>query len=119
MEECPSVVRAWTRRDLLADGVAADPVGRLFAHSFPPDRAPDFLVQHEEFFLGSRSSASSHGTAWPYDTHVPLAFVVPGVAPARLGGRVRTVDLAPTLGRLLDAAPDGEIDGVALDLRAP
>jgi hypothetical protein len=119
MEECPSVVRAWTRGELLADGIESDPAGRLFAHSFHPERGPDFLVQHEEFFLGSRSTPSSHGTAWPYDTHVPLAFVVPGVPPARRGGRVRTADLAPTLARLLDVSPTGEIDGVALELRSP
>jgi arylsulfatase A-like enzyme len=114
MAECPAVVKAWTRSELLADGIEADPVGRLFAHSFNPERSPDFLVQYEEYFLGSRGVASSHGTAWSYDTHVPLLIAGPGVERGVRSDRVRTVDLAPTLAALAGAPALGEIDGADL-----
>jgi arylsulfatase A-like enzyme len=114
--ECPSVSRVWTRSELLAEGIEEDPVGRLFAHSFHRERGPDLFVQHDEYFLDSRRAAASHGTPWAYDTHVPLVLMVPGAPPARISRRVRTVDLAPTLARLVDVTPTGPIDGVPLEL---
>ncbi len=116
---CPSVARVWTRTELLKPETEADPMGRLFVHSFPPEVAPDFLVQREEHFLSSRFAAASHGTAWPYDTHVPLLVAGPGILPGTRTERVRTVDLAPTLSALVAVEPGGEIDGVDLGLSRP
>lgn len=116
MAGCPAVAHVWTRTELTAPATAADPMGRLFVHSFPPERGPDLLVENGEFFLSTRTVASSHGTAWPYDTHVPLVIAAPGLPGGLRGERVRTVDLAPTLAALLAVEPVGEIDGVELDL---
>ena len=91
-------------------------MGRLFVHSFPPDVAPDLLIQREEFFLGSRTVAASHGTAWPYDTQVPLLIAGVGISSEVRDGRVRTVDLAPTLAALVAVEPTGDIDGIDLNL---
>jgi len=38
----------------------------------------------------------------------------PGIPPGQHDGRVRTVDIAPTLARLLRIAAPGDLDGHAL-----
>jgi len=118
MAGCPGVVKVWTRTELARPETAAHPFGRLFANSFPPKRAPDLLVQWDEFFLPTRTSVTSHGTAWPYDSHVPLVIAGRGVQSSTRGERVRTADLAPTLAGLVAVPPLGEIDGADL-LAAP
>jgi predicted AlkP superfamily pyrophosphatase or phosphodiesterase len=61
-------------------------------------------------------AATSHGTPWDYDTHVPIVFWGLGVKAGRVPGRAWSVDLAPTLAALLHLqAPDG-LDGRPLDL---
>jgi predicted AlkP superfamily pyrophosphatase or phosphodiesterase len=111
---CPSVAKVWTRSELMMAETATDPMGRLFVHSFPFEVAPDLLIQREEFFLRSRTVAASHGTAWPYDTQVPLLIAGPGIPAEVRPERARTVDLAPTLATLVAVVPTGELDGVDL-----
>jgi len=114
MSACPSVERVYTRTQLLDPSTAEDPMGRLFAHSYHPDSSPDFLLLRKEFFLATRTTATSHGTAWRYDTHVPLLIATPGGAPAVRRDYARTADLAPTLSRLIGVDSPEEIDGVDL-----
>jgi arylsulfatase A-like enzyme len=45
---------------------------------------------------------------------VPIAFLVPGRAPARIARPVNTVDIAPTFAALLGIAPTEVLDGVVL-----
>ena len=57
--------------------------------------------------------ASTHGSPWRYDTHVPVIFAGAGLRPATVYRRVHTVDLAPTLSAFLGiqapAGADGDI----------
>lgn len=49
-----------------------------------------------------------HGSPWAYDTWVPLMFTGRGIAPGRVGRRVETIDVAPTLSMLVGCqAPAG------------
>ncbi len=118
---CPGVRQVWTRSELMGseaqgDAVDSDPKGRLYRNSFHPERSPDLMVERDEYFLSSLWVATSHGTAWRYDTHVPLMLLAPGVAAGPRGDSVRTVDLAPTLAWKVGAVAGETIDGVVLDL---
>src|SRR5919108_5649310 len=55
-----------------------------------------------------------HGQPTDLDAHVPLIFWGAGVRRGEYGARVRTVDIAPTLARLLDLTPAEPLDGHAL-----
>ena len=68
-------------------------------------------------FMGSDSEhGTSHGTAYPYDTHVPLVFVGAGIPAGSRGEAVRTIDIAPTLAGILGVRPTAEIDGHPLPI---
>jgi len=55
-----------------------------------------------------------HGQPTELDSHVPLILSGPGIRRGVYDGRVSTVDIAPTLARLLDLTPAEPLDGRVL-----
>ena len=114
---CPSVERVWTRSELLedtSDTAAHDDLRPLFVNGFHPDRSPDLTLQFEPFFVPTRTTAATHGSAWPYDTWVPLVIRSAGLGAARVEQSVRSVDMAPTLAALAAITVPEGLDGVDL-----
>ena len=114
---CPSVERVWTRSELLedtSDTEAHDDLRPLFVNGFHPDRSPDLTLQFEPFFVPTRTTAATHGSAWPYDTWVPLVIRSAGLGAARVEQSVRSVDMAPTLAALAAITVPEGLDGVDL-----
>jgi hypothetical protein len=54
---------------------------------------------------------TTHGTSNPDDVGVPIIFAGPGVRAGQFPDTVRTVDIAPTLARLLGVKAEGRLDG--------
>lgn len=111
LEDCLLIRRIWTRSELLSE--SDDPFHHLFRNSFHPDRSPNLMPQLEEYQV-STGSGSSHGTPYRYDTHVPILFMLPGVEPARIEGRVGTIDIAPTLAEILGLEIPAHVQGKSL-----
>ena len=119
LESSDGVVHALTFDSLAAIDVHAAGVMGRFRRSFHPDRAPDVAVHLRKYHVLDQRGAT-HGSAYDYDTHVPLVFMGPGIAAGRYGEPARTVDLAPTLAALLGVTPpdvDGRVLGEALGQR--
>lgn len=57
---------------------------------------------------------ANHGTPWLADVQVPLLFWGGGIKPRTVTRTVRTVDIAPTVARLIGAPPTEPLDGVVL-----
>ncbi|MFQ5349937.1 MAG: alkaline phosphatase family protein [Thermoanaerobaculia bacterium] len=112
LEACPGVARVWRRDEL---GEDAEPAARLAANSFHAERSPDLMIEFEPFFQPTRSAAT-HGSPYPYDTHVPLVLLAPERGPLRDAAPAATVDLAPTLAALA-GLPPRDVDGVDLGSR--
>lgn len=115
---CPEVERVWTGAELapLLDPASTPPMSweeRLFRNSYDPERSPDLMLQWSEYFLELRGRLTTHGSVWPYDTHVPLLVWGRGIAPRRILDPVATVDLAPTLAELLQVPVPTDLDGVS------
>ncbi len=91
---------ALTRTDLL-DGRVPDTVEyRRVAAGYDPDRSGDLIVvQREGWYLDQDPDyyATTHGSPYDYDAHVPMMFLAPGI-PARIVERsVGTESFAPTI----------------------
>jgi hypothetical protein len=115
---CPGVERVWTGAELAPppDPASRAPISweeRLFRNSYDPRRSPDLMLQWSEYFLELRGRLTTHGSVWPYDTHVPLLVWGRGIAPRRIPDPVATVDLAPTLAELLQVPAPAELDGIS------
>ena len=64
--------------------------------------------------------ASSHGSPWRYDTHVPIIFLAPGIEAQVIQREVFTVDVAASLAALIGTKPPSGCEGEPLvELFAP
>jgi arylsulfatase A-like enzyme len=82
-------------------------------HHLAPDLPVPLVITLREHSAWARAYAD-HGKPSDADAHVPLVFWGRGVRPGRYHGRAATVDIAPTLARLLAIAPDAALDGRVL-----
>ena len=89
-------------------------MNRAVLRNFHPKRSGDIYVVFEpHHFINDFDGltvASTHGSPWAYDTHVPIFFSGPGVPSAKIHRRVDTVDIAATLSALLGTRlPSGSV----------
>jgi hypothetical protein len=76
----PSVLRVITRSELQSAVDFNDDLGRRVLAGFHPERSGDVFVIFKPYYLPSaRLTGTSHGTPHPYDTHVPLLVLGPGI----------------------------------------
>jgi predicted AlkP superfamily pyrophosphatase or phosphodiesterase len=111
--------------DELADETAARPDNngdsrawqyyQLYKNTFHPGRSPDLYVVFEKYRLvTSMTHGTTHGSPHDYDRRAPLVLWGLGVAGGAVTEEVRTVDLAPTIARLLGISDPEDIDGQPL-----
>jgi predicted AlkP superfamily pyrophosphatase or phosphodiesterase len=120
----PGVARTDRPADLATADTAADPVARRWLHQLVPDAGVALVVTLAEWnawSYGGGIAYAAHGQPSDLDAHVPLILWGKGVRAGVYGTRAATVDIAPTLARLLGLAPlsipDGRILGEALSGR--
>ncbi|MGQ0732630.1 MAG: alkaline phosphatase family protein [Acidobacteriota bacterium] len=107
------VMRAFRSSGLDAARSSDDPVVRAAALSHVPDEGGDLVVVLQPNWIGSGSSAATHGSLQPYDQHVPVIFLGPAFAPGRYSNPASPADLAPTLASLVGVPIPG-VDGKVL-----
>jgi arylsulfatase A-like enzyme len=64
--------------------------------------------------LTTSPTGTSHGTPYRYDTHVPILFWGIGVKAQQVTRVVHTVDIAPTIAKVLGINAPNTIDGKSL-----
>jgi predicted AlkP superfamily pyrophosphatase or phosphodiesterase len=97
----PGVARL-LRADLL-DPASSDRDIRAAALSSMPDRSGELIVVTKpHWIVGPRAeqSATTHGTAHPYDRRVPLILFGAGVQAGRFSQMVSPADIAPTFAKV-------------------
>ena len=78
------------------------------------------LFALQPYHMHGSTAATTHGGPWEYDTHVPLLFWGPRWVQAQVvAAPVETVDVAPTLARLLRVPAPAASEGRLLPLAAP
>jgi hypothetical protein len=90
---------------------SADPVKRAIALSYHEGRSGDLIIVPKEKWILS-SSATTHGTAYPYDQRVPVIFLGSGIKGGVYGGTSTPADIVPTLAalaRVQIASGDGHV----------
>ncbi len=108
--------------DLPRADTVSDPVARRWIHQLPPDASVVLVAtpQPGSVWAIENLPIAMHGQPSDDDAHVPIIFWGRGVKRGVYRGRANSVDIAPTLGRLLGVTPLSLIDGRALtDALAP
>jgi predicted AlkP superfamily pyrophosphatase or phosphodiesterase len=111
----PFVQDAFTRTELTSGQPYRTPYASLYAHCFDSQRSGDLMLQpRENLLITSSLIGTTHGSPYRFDTHVPLIFAGPGIAPGTVSKRVRTVDIAPTLAEFLGIPVSAKVDGESI-----
>jgi hypothetical protein len=111
VQKLPGVVDAWTPATLgapLPSNLAAARWRRTLSRTFPwlvcAAAAPGYI-------WANSGGSTTHGTTNPDDAGVPIAFLGAAIPAGVFPDTVRTVDIAPTLARLLGVKPGEKLDG--------
>lgn len=111
----PGIARCFTRAQLLRGAASiADPLERRVLHGFHPARSGDVVIIPEAFKYLAETINATHGSAYSYDTHVPLILMGAGVNPGRYPEPASPADIAPTLAALLRITPPSNVMGRVL-----
>ncbi|MBY8822494.1 alkaline phosphatase family protein [Sphingomonas colocasiae] len=91
--------------------------------SFNAERSGDLVMFLKPYVTPiadpTKDSVATHGSPWIYDRRVPIIFYRPGAVPFEQPLSIETVDIMPTLAKLIGLdVPGQEIDGRCLDLDA-
>lgn len=123
------VETVFTRNELIAAAPPSGPVDEWTLldrakASFNAQRSGDLIVLLKPYVTvyaapknPETDYSASHGSPWGYDRRVPIIFWWQGIAGFEQPTAVETVDIAPTLAKLIGLdIPSHEIDGRALPL---
>jgi predicted AlkP superfamily pyrophosphatase or phosphodiesterase len=117
----PHVWRVYTRSQLIRGMVGDDPISRAVFNGFFASRGADVYVLLEPYWMFG-TSGTTHGTAYQYDTHVPVIFMGPGVRAGIYDDPILVNDVAPTLAAMLEIeTPSGSMGRILQEilLRSP
>ncbi|MFQ3581159.1 alkaline phosphatase family protein [Chloracidobacterium validum] len=110
------VAAAFTRTQILSGGLPRTTLAQRVQMAFHPQRSGDVFLVPEPFCFFSEeeyTSATTHGTPYPYDTHVPVILMGRGLRPGRYLTEASPSDIAPTLTMLLGVMmPNGAVGRV-------
>ncbi|MCH8853258.1 MAG: alkaline phosphatase family protein [Planctomycetes bacterium] len=111
----PGLAGAFVVEDIQSGhGVNVPPaLAKRIERSYYPGRAGQVYLHVTEHWQG-RGPATGHGSAYPYDTHVPLLLFGRGIKPGKHDQPVAPTDIAPTLAHLLKIAPPSKATGRVL-----
>ena len=97
----PGIAQAYTAQEIAAPGTrsSADPIKRAAALSYFPGRSGDLIIVPRERWILT-TSATTHGTLYPYDQRVPVILYGPGVKKGNYSVDATPADIAPSLAAL-------------------
>jgi predicted AlkP superfamily pyrophosphatase or phosphodiesterase len=112
--QTPGIKRIDRLEALRSSDTLSDPVARRWTHQFGPGTNVELVATLDPGSLWTWLLVASHGSPYDIDSHVPIIFYGAGFVTGRFGEFVRSVDIAPTLARLLHVVPAEPLDGVPL-----
>ena len=118
LAKVPGVLASFTRTQIQDTSLKDDKLLDSLRLSFHPDNSGDVMILPRPYHIVSDSLTSAkaayyrttHGTPHPYDTHVPLIVMGPGIQPGMRQERIVPQALASILADVLQVpAPPGGI----------
>ncbi|MGA3246426.1 MAG: alkaline phosphatase family protein [Bacteroidota bacterium] len=107
------IARVYFRRDILNPANANRPLVGYYQRGYFPPKGNDAILLPCEYCLFTTSATgTSHGTPYSYDTHVPMLFMGKGIKPVTIAAPAHTVDIAPTIARIVGIPFPKTVDGI-------
>ena len=105
----PGVDSVVTKYELLKDG--KDNISRRLKNMVHINKSPDIYLILKKYWTWTSKRGTSHGSPYDYDTHIPLIFSGGNKISKIRSDYIRSVDIAPTLARILEINYPKDIDG--------
>ncbi|MCW5907363.1 MAG: alkaline phosphatase family protein [Chitinophagales bacterium] len=84
-----------------------------YTNGYHPKRSGDFQIVYNPAWLEGFTKGTTHGSPYPYDTHIPLTWFGWKVKAGQTTNEVYMTDIAPTIAALLQIQePNGNIGKV-------
>ena len=115
------VVNYFTRTQIVGGRMPGGPIARRVTNGFNRERSGDvWVITKPLYFFVEGELPTTHGSAYNYDTHVPVILFGAGVQPGRYNADCSPSDIAPTLSALLGIEPPSNRTGrVLVEALAP
>lgn len=112
----PGIKLAFLQRDI-ANITFPDGMKQMTKNGYYAARSGDIqLIFEPQWMEGTHRTGTTHGLAYPYDTHIPLIWYGWNVLPGKSYKEVYVTDIAPTLASMLKIQmPDGAVGKSLLD----
>ena len=103
MKAIKGIAEAFTRTDILAGRLPRTRVANSVALGFNAERNGDLVLVPKPFWIFGEATplATTHGTPYSYDTHVPVIFYGAGIKAGFFTTPSSPMDIAPTLAAIL------------------
>ncbi len=87
------------------------------ANGYYPKRSGEMYVLYEPAWFDGMDKGTTHGTVYPYDTHIPLVWMGWHIKPGENHDDIHMTDIAPTVAALLHIQePNGNVGKVITGL---
>ncbi len=90
-------------------------IEELLQNGFNQKRSGDVLFVNDPAYISYSKTGSTHGSAYNYDTHVPLLFFGKGIKHGYTYQKTEITDIAPTISALLGISFPNGATGKPLD----
>jgi arylsulfatase A-like enzyme len=118
LRKWPEVKTVLTRQELLSGAAHTDYWGQMLQNGFDLQRSGELLFLLQPGYLSKEHDepkahqGTSHGSAFNYDTHVPLLWYGKGIeAGKQIYSPIEITDIAPTLIHILNLQRSGSMIG--------
>ena len=111
----PGIVNYFTRAQIVEGRMPPGRLARRIINGFNRQRSGDvWIITRPFWFISEGLAATTHGSSYNYDTHVPVLFFGRGVKAGKYFVEASPSDIAPTLAALLGVEPPSNVVGRAL-----
>ena len=118
LRKWPEVKTVLTRQELISGASRTDFWGEMLHNGFDLQRSGELIFLLQPGYLSREHDepkahqGTSHGTAFNYDTHVPLLWYGKGIEPGlQIFDPIEITDIAPTLIHILNLQRSGSMIG--------
>ena len=109
IQQQDGIAAAYTTSNLMQMD-ADNPIIERLQKGYNPKRSGDIMYMPLPGYIANRTYGTTHGSAFIYDTHVPLLLYGNGIQKGSTSKRTKISDIAPTICALLEVSnPTGVI----------
>ena len=103
-----------TKYDLFNGG--EDHISKRLKNMVNIDKSPDVFLILKKYWIYTSNTGTTHGSPYDYDAHIPLIFSTGNTKSSMRNEYIRSVDIAPSLAKILDVNYPKDINGRAIKI---